>query len=772
MIDFKYIADAALASIDQLLPEWLPHGRREGHEYKALNPTRADSRVGSFSINFNTGAWADFATDDKGGDLISLRSFLFGEAPKDAALAIAKRLGVADAVCGGVAKNGAEKKLKKQPARSEFVPVLPVPTHAGEPPKDHFKRGKPVQSWTYRDAQGNTLGLVYRFLKSDGGKDVLPCVFARHAETGAEDWRWLAFPEPRPLYGLNTLKESGTVLVVEGEKCADAARAALGPDTSVSVVSWPGGCKAASKADWKSLAGRKVVLWPDCDAQLDKAGLVKPEEAQSGTSAMMEIAALLSALSPPAEVRLVRIPAPGARPDGWDVADAVAEGWGKQQLLDYIKNNLRETTTDTSQAAPSKRKGRGEGWEKELIRNKEGGVRSVVPNAFRFLLNSKEWHGVLAFDDFAGRSVKRAPPPYERGKTGEWEEADDSFAADWLATKAGLTSISSKQVAEASEMVAKLNTFNPVAEYLDGLKHDGVKRVDLWLSDFLGCEDTPYNRIVGRLWLLGVVKRAYEPGCKFDYMPILEGPQGHMKSTALEVLASKEWFGNTDLKIGDKDSMAALQGKLIYELAELDSFNRADITAIKSYITRLVDEFRPAYGRRLVRQSRRVVFVGTTNQAEYLRDFSGNRRFWPIKVVSQIDVESLRFVRDQLFAEAVILYKSGARVYPTHEEQLVIDPEQRARELSNPWEDLIMEYCAKNSFNEVSSAELLTEALKIDRGRITPSSTTTVGIIMARNGWKIIERRNAIPRRVYRRPQKSEGVTTPTTNGEDDACPF
>jgi len=770
MIDFSRIAAAALGAIDQLLAEWLPHGRRDGREYKSLNPTRSDGCEGSFSINLRTGAWADFATDDVGGDLISLYAYLNHLTMGKAARAVAERLGIVELPSHATSGSPLPPADEGKKSRSEWEPILPVPDSAPPPPKAHIKRGRPAATWSYFNADGELLGVVYRFVKSDGGKEILPCVWARNPQSGAHDWRWMAFPEPRTLYGLDKLKPTGKVLIVEGEKCADAARAALGPDTTISVVSWPGGCKAVDKVNWSPLAGRKVILWPDCDAQLDRAGLVLPEDFQPGMKAMARIAALLAALSQPAEVRMVKIPAPGAKPSGWDVADAVAEGWGKPELLDYLKNNLREIAIDPDQAAPGKPK-RDADWAKELIRNEDGILKSVVPNAFRFLLHSDEWRGVLAYDEFAGRTIKRAPPPFERGRKGAWEELDDSFTADWLAVRVGLTNLRAPMAAEAVEMVARLNTINPVVDYFDGLKHDGVARVDTWLSAFMGCGDTPYNRIVGRLWLLGMVKRAYEPGCKFDYMPILEGPQGHGKTMALEILASPEWFGNTDFVMGDKDSMAVLQGKLVYEIAELDSFNKADITRVKSFITRVKDEYRPAYGRRFVEQPRRVIFVGTTNQHEYFRDTSGNRRFWPIKVVSQIDVEALRAVRDLLLAEAVALYKGGSRVYPTRDEQKIIDPEQRSRELSDSWEEWIMDYCAKNTFMEISSAEILSEVLKVDRGRVNVSMETKIGIIMGRNGWAKIERRTAAKRYVYRRPQKAEG-STDVEIGVDDVPPF
>ena len=308
-------------------------------------------------------------------------------------------------------------------------------------------------------------------------------------------------------------------------------------------------------------------------------------------------------------------------------------------------------------------------------------------------------------------------------------------------------------------MAARAAPFDPVRDHLDALTWDGVERVDKWLSDYFGAPDTPYTRLVGRFWLLGMARRAYEPGCKFDYMPILEGPQGRGKSTALEILAHP-WFGNTDFVMGDKDSMAVMQGKWLYEIAELDSFNKADTTRVKSFVTRQMDEFRPAYGRRILKLPRRVVLVGTTNQFEYFRDSSGNRRFWPIKCLEMIDLEGLRAMRDQLLAEAVVRMRDGERSYPTREEQEAhITPEQDAREIADAWEEGVHRYLASDGLDapgdHVSGYDVLVKGLKIDPGKITKEMTQRVGVVMRKLRWTKIERRLENPRFVYERPQKS-----------------
>lgn len=759
-VDFRRVADAALSSLESLLAEWLPHGHREGHEYKALNPTRADSKVGSFSINLNSGAWGDFATADKGGDAVSLYAYLQGISQLEAAKRLAERL--------GVVTNADAAPAPERRTRSEWQPIVPAPAHASDLPKAHIKRGKPQAVWQYRAADGALLGAVYRFRTSDGGKEVLPCVWAKHADTGAQEWRWLAFPDPRPLYGLEHLRE-GAVLVVEGEKCADAARTAFAG--ALSVVTWPGGSKAVNKADWEALRDRKVIVWPDCDAQQDKGGQTLPEDKQPGVRAAEEVAAILKGLG--CQVRIVAIPAPGAKPGGWDVADAIAEGWSADQVRGFVRDNLRapageESASTPDQAAPP------DDWKQDLVRGGNGALLACVSNAFLILTNRPEWRNVLAFDEFAQRPVKRMPPPFARGVAGDWEAMDDSFTSFWLATRGGLSKISSMQAAEAAEMAARDAPFDPVRSYLDALVWDKTERIEHWLVDFFGAPDTPYTRLVGKLWLLGMVRRALQPGCKFDYMPILEGPQGKGKSSALEILAHP-WFGNTDFVMGDKDSMAVMQGKWLYEIAELDSFNKADTTRVKSFVTRQKDEFRPAYGRRIVRIERRVILVGTTNQLEYFKDSSGNRRFWPIKCLEQIDLDGLRDARDQLFAEAIVRLAAGDRTYPTRDEQdAYITPEQDAREITDAWEEGVHRYLEDPGIDgrpdRVSGYDILTKGLKIDPGKITKEMTTRIGIVMRKLHWIKVERRLENPRYVYERPQKSAQDTAQAQ--PDQGVPF
>ncbi|WP_174624944.1 DUF6371 domain-containing protein [Candidatus Methylobacter favarea] len=328
-IDFDVINSAALNGFEGLLHQWLPDGKQAGAEYKARNPTRHDDHPGSFLINTQTGLWSDFATGDGGKDPISLYAYLFWRDNQGAA---AKALG--DLL--GLDKN-LTKPDKPQKTKTEWTPIVPPPD-ATEPPKAHPYRGLPEASWCYRDIDGQPIGYVYRFEKSDGSKEVLPLSWCRNSQTGQQEWRWMAFFEPRSLYGLEKLKSrpEATVLIVEGEKCADAAAKQL-PD--LLCLTWPGGCKAVAKTDWMPLAGRKIIIWPDCDAQQDKTGLLLPEDQQPGAMAANQIAAILQALG--CRVWMITLPLPGEKKHGWDVADAIDEGLTGASLRDHVRAHSR-----------------------------------------------------------------------------------------------------------------------------------------------------------------------------------------------------------------------------------------------------------------------------------------------------------------------------------------------------------------------------------------------------------------------------------------------
>jgi putative DNA primase/helicase len=186
--------------------------------------------------------------------------------------------------------------------------------------------------------------------------------------------------------------------------------------------------------------------------------------------------------------------------------------------------------------------------------------------------------------------------------------------------------------------------------------------------------------------------RVFTPGCKFDYMVIFEGPQGVGKSTLAKILGG-DFFADTGLVLGDKDSYQNLQGVLVYEWGELDSLNRSEVTKVKQFISSAKDRFRASFDRRAKDYPRQVVFVGTTNEDHYLVDPTGNRRMWPVRVTRQVDLQWLRDNRDQLFAEALVYFDAGERFHPTPAEQRALfEPQQLQRQIENAVHAEVMRY--------------------------------------------------------------------------------
>jgi predicted P-loop ATPase len=234
---------------------------------------------------------------------------------------------------------------------------------------------------------------------------------------------------------------------------------------------------------------------------------------------------------------------------------------------------------------------------------------------------------------------------------------------------------------------ARLNGFHPVRDYLDGLVWDGVARIDTWLTDYAGAVDSDYTRAVGALLLIAAVRRVRRPGCKFDEMVVLEHPtQGTNKSTALEILAVHEdWFTDQfPLNLHGKQVIEAIRGKWIVEAAELSGMRRTDIEHVKALLSRRTDRARMSYDRLVTNVPRHCVFVGTTNATEYLKDLTGNRRFWPV-ACKRLKFKELKRDRDQLWAEAAAREASGASIRLHSSLWPVAAQEQRKRLTNDPY---------------------------------------------------------------------------------------
>ena len=390
----------------------------------------------------------------------------------------------------------------------------------------------------------------------------------------------------------------------------------------------------------------------------------------------------------------------------------------------------------------------GPTWQADLLRTKSGAVRPLLANAISAFSGAPEWHWVLGHNDLTLKTTVLRPTPWDEGpfQIRAWTPTDDALAADWLQRQHVPCGI--EIVQQAIETVAHWARFHPVRQYLSRLKWDGTARVDRFASTYLGTAPSPYAAAISRCWLISAVARVMRPGCKVDHVLILEGPQGAGKSTAAGILGG-QWFTDELSDVGSKDAAMQSLGAWIIELSELDALSRSDISKMKAFISRSTDRFRPPYGRRVIESNRQCVFVGTTNSEAYLRDETGGRRFWPIKV-GRIDRDALRRDRDQIWAEALVRFDRGEQWWLRPEETTSAAVEQSARFEEDAWLDRVEDLVQIRS--EVSVQDVL-KALGLVEHQWTPVATRRVGVCLKRLGWERHQKRGPDGRRhwIYRR---------------------
>ncbi len=364
-----------------------------------------------------------------------------------------------------------------------------------------------------------------------------------------------------------------------------------------------------------------------------------------------------------------------------------------------------------------------------------------LENVVKILLATAEWQGVLAYNAFGLALEKKRLPPYTQPAAGEWLDEDDDELDLWLSQQYDLRA--GKDICgRAAGIVGRRATYHPVRDRLDALQWDGTPRIDQWLTAYLGAivpegdiRSPAYYAKAGAWWLISAIARIYRPGCQADHVLLLEGAQGIGKSSALRILFG-EFFSDTPLRIGDKDSYGNLRGVWCYELAELDSLNRAETSASKAFFTSTRDKYRPPYGKRDVISPRQVVFAGTVNHDQYLRDSTGNRRYWPVRcgAMALRGLGSLETVVDQLFAEARVRFDAGELWYPTSEDDRELFGEQQAqREVGDVYEALIEEGTKGRS--EIGMPGIFKDILATEPSKMTRAEQIRVGEAMRRLGW-------------------------------------
>jgi putative DNA primase/helicase len=377
-------------------------------------------------------------------------------------------------------------------------------------------------------------------------------------------------------------------------------------------------------------------------------------------------------------------------------------------------------------------------WQSLLRCKTEGGLTKDPGNAALLLTNDPVFKGALQYDEFADRARWTRTPVELPGLAGPApgdaiSDRDVVYAQHWLAITHA-TSFSDGAIHAALTKAAHANTVHPPRDYFSSLVWDNNPRIHSWLQTYLGAPtgaEHEYIYHVGRLWLISAVARVMQPGCQADYLVVLEGEQGVGKSSAARILGGDWYLGNIP-NMDDKDSSHVLRGKLIVEIAELAAMRRAEIKRVNEYLTRTVDTYRPPYGHHPIDQPRQCVFIGTTNDHQYLQDETGGRRFWGVPV-GTLKREELQRDRDQLWAEAVHQWRSGEQWHPNALNQPLIKASQADRYQHDEWEPRIAEWINKQ-LCPFTVGEVLQGCLSIEPAKWERSQQTRVGIVLSQLG--------------------------------------
>lgn len=455
----------------------------------------------------------------------------------------------------------------------------------------------------------------------------------------------------------------------------------------------------------------------------------------------------------------------------------------KDQMLEFVSKD--ETTRDTMAAErraeieadfadelkdASQDDGRtaddNTGWINSLDYDKKGNLKQTTDNIVKILMNDPRIKdGLGGVDLFRSKAVKTGNLPWYKYNPQDttWSDTDDAALRYFLEKHYEI--VNKGKADDALAFVHDTNSFHPVRDYLKALVWDGVERVDHLFTDYLGTPESEYTKAVARKILAGAVARVFKPGCKMDYMPVLVGAQGLGKSHFLSVLGGA-WFSDSITTISGKEGYEALHGSWIVEMAELTATRKSDIEAIKQFISKREDRYRKAYARRVSDNPRQCVFVGTTNDTEFLRDFTGNRRFWPITAgegpKNKSIFDDLPGERDQIWAEAVYIYKEGEPLFLEGEAAIQAEEMQEEHTYRSVREDLIRDYLDRKlpadwddleiyqrqtwledpdnvgtvERKKVCMLEIWCELFSGNRSNFTNTDQRELRAIMERIGWK------------------------------------
>jgi putative DNA primase/helicase len=389
-----------------------------------------------------------------------------------------------------------------------------------------------------------------------------------------------------------------------------------------------------------------------------------------------------------------------------------------------------------------------ENWRDFLRTNRVGLFVGDVLNVQLALKYSPEWSGLLAWDESWLAVTMLRQPPFATPENPPllWGESHATMLEAWLLHQ-GFASITERTIERAARAVAGGHPFHRVREYLSGLVWDGKPRIDKWLTKHLGVEESVYSFAVGKNFLIAAVARAMKPGCKVDNVLIFEGKQGIRKSSLLEALAGPKNFTNNIASFGTVDAQDQCHGIWFIELQEFDGITlTAGAAKAKQGITHPVDHYRGAYQRYKKLVPRDSIMIGTCNKEQYFLDETGNRRYWPV-FCEFADVEGIT-AAGQLWAEAVVRYKSGEHWWFSEDEEALAAAEQKRRLITHPWDERVLPYLEGRKDIEITMQEIFDGPLN---GQVrTARAEKIVGAILRGEGWLSTRPRTDNPTRTRR----------------------
>lgn len=742
-MDIKEIARRALNQSESLVSSWLPGGKKQGSEWVCGDLSGTPG--GSLKVNLRTGKWADFSDNEKGGDLVSLYAAINRIGQKEAADKLSHEV-------FGSSKSApppTEVKLKLVPTNQRPLKSM----------LNHRERGAPTAYWEYKTADNQTAFFVlrYDYVDTNGKpqKDLLPLSFT-------DDGRWVkkGWPAPRPIYDLPAVIGSKNVLIVEGEKAAEAAKKFI---KSYAVTTWPNGSKAHDKTDWTTIYGKSVLIWPDHD--------------EPGRQAAAKIAAHLLPHCP--DIKVIDT-SNDDLPVGWDAADAKFtwdefKVWAKQRAI-KVQSPSAPTASVTPAAptvptpsvvaideppmpsevdAPHTTNIMIAGDDAieamthmvssnvtsniqrcQLQASNKGIPTENILNISRIL--TTDFEGKFWFDEF-----RRS---FMTSVNGEAEALHDTHIFNFqaiLQSSYGLRKVAKGLVTDAITAMSYQDRRNEAKDYFQSLKWDGLSRMEDFFCNAYGAADTKLNQAISKYFFASIMARFFGRdfdliyGNKVDSMVVIEGDQGIAKGMGLKHLIGEKWHYEASKDIKDKDFFQDMKGKIIAEIAELDVFDRQGVKTLRRVLTCQVDRLRVSYGRESEDFDRACIFVGTTNETEYLEDDKGNRRFLPI-TATKVDINYIRDNREQLFAEALVYYRENVHHWWSMPKDLLKAEHSKrmVQTVADEYTSYIAEYLARPSCGEVSVPDIWVNCFKQELGRITQKNRNDIAQALRHLGYE------------------------------------